>query len=117
MEITNKAKDYLIWIGIIVILIISYIKWQEKQANIRELSKNNLITIGKIIDHRVTGLSENFYVKYEYTINGITYTKEVNYSDKFRNCYFDRKCIGKKFIVYYDKNNPDNAVIDFENEK
>ena len=89
----------------------------ESRNKIRIIEKNSVITTGEIINHRTKGANSQYLIKYFYIVDNQTYTKEINYTTKFVTCYRTRDCIGKRFAVYYDRNNPENAIIDFENEK
>lgn len=75
---------------------------------------DNKYVIGKIIDHRISGIHENFYVEYEYYVDSIKYTKTEYYREKFRDCHQTRKCIGLEFVVFYELENPENAFMDFD---
>jgi hypothetical protein len=99
------------------ILSISLIKTLKDNSDVAEYKKQKSFTIGKIIDHRISGVHENFYIEYSYLVNNIEYTNVVNYRGKYRDCYINRKCIGKEYRVYFDEDIPSKSYMDFDYEK
>ncbi len=118
MSLQDIIENKKVQISIIIfILAIASIKSFKKENKEIDLKKENNFTIGQIVDHKVYGLSETYYIKFSYSVNGVEYMNSVNNSWKFTDCYKTRKCIGRKFIVYYDKKNPENSFMDFDKEK
>lgn len=118
MKFLEYIKDIRVQTVIIVVIFIcSFIWTRNENLKNENLKKSGVATIGTIIDRYVTGNNETYYVKYTYSIDEEIYTKSVNYSWKFSNCEKTRDCIGRKFTVYYDKDNPDNSFIDFNDER
>lgn len=113
---TNFRNENVLLIILGIVLLISFYKSYNNNISEKELKGKGYFTVGEIIDHRVSGLSETYTVEYEYEIRDDIYTKSVNYDFKFINCYSTRECIGKKFKVYYDPENPEENYIDFNDE-
>lgn len=111
-EYIQKRKFQLIIL--FVVLCFSVYKTINKSDKKELYKSQDNYVIGEIINHKVTGLSETYYVTFKYSVSGKNYTKSTNYSKKFVDCYKTRDCIGKKFKVYYNNNDPDEAYIDFE---
>ena len=109
----KKINQFLIPI-LVIVVIYSIFKQIKSDQNENELRGQNDYVIGKIIDHRVSGIHENFYVEYEYYVDNIKYTKTEYYREKFRDCHETKKCIGLEYIVFYELNNPENAFMDFD---
>ena len=98
----------------IIVVIISIFKTVKNHNREEQLKLENNYVIGKIIDHTVSGIHENFYVEYQYFVNNQKYTKTEYYRERFRDCYLNKKCIGLEYVVFYEKKNPENAFMDFD---
>jgi len=109
----KKMKQILIPIALIVV-IFSVVKSINSNKKESELKEENNYVVGEIIDHNISGIAENYFVKYEYYVDGKKFHKTEYYADQFRNCHETRDCIGLKFIVFYKKENPEIAFMDFE---
>lgn len=105
------------FIGLIIVLIFFYFRTINNENRMDIFKEKGFYTTGKIIDHNISGFSENFYIKYLYVVNEKEYIETINYSLKYRDCYKTRKCIGKKFVVYYNPKDPKEAYIDFDDER
>lgn len=115
MEFLENKKIQVI----VLVVILSFSLW--KTINIKD--KNQKLfnigdtTIGVIVDHTVIGYAETYYVGYVYKVAGIEYSKSINYSFDFITCHRTRDCIGRRFTVYYNPDDPKEAYIDFDDEK
>ncbi len=112
--ITDKKLQKILIPVLIIVIIFSIsksIKSSKKEDNLK--AKNDYV-IGEIIDHKISGIAENYFVEYEYFVDGKKFKKTDYYADKYRNCYETRDCIGLKFIVFYKKENPEIAFMDFD---
>lgn len=110
----NKKIQWLIVVLIVGFSLFKTIKKNDREELFRE---HGWSTIGTITGHNMSGKAETYYVKYTYSVDGKTYNKNVNYSGDFIDCYKMGKCIGRKFVVYYNKENPEEAYIDFKDER
>lgn len=99
------------------ILCISIFKSINEKKGFKSLKDKGSYVIGEIIDHRVSGYAETYYVEYLYTVNNIEYMNTVNFRFKFRDCHNTRDCIGRRFTVYYNPDDPKESYIDFDDEK
>jgi hypothetical protein len=99
---------------LIIVLAYSVFKTLKRDKKESQLELEYNYVIGEIIDHKISGLAETYYIFYKYNVNGIEYSKSVNNSFKYSDCEKTQKCIGIKHVVYYDINNPENAFMDFD---
>ncbi|MFD2915494.1 hypothetical protein [Psychroserpens luteus] len=109
----KKVNRFLIPI-LAIVIIYSIFKQIRTDKNENQLESENNYVIGEIIDHRISGIAENYYVEYKYFVNGIKYVKSEFYADKFRDCHQTKKCIGLEYIVFYESKKPENAFMDFD---
>jgi hypothetical protein len=116
--IKNKSSvrdkiEVVLLIGFIIFLSIYYTNdYFEK----RKIYFDKGHTTGKIIDYYVI-FPESHYLKYQYLVDGKLYTKNVPASITFPKCADDKRCIGKEFVVEYEKANPGNSIIDLKQSK
>lgn len=104
-------------IGVFLLLLFFSIRSYFQDTRMEEYKEIGSYTLGEIIDHNVSGYNENYYIKYLYYVDDLAYTKSEHYSKKYRGCHEDRMCIGLKFIVYFNPENPKDAFIDFNDER
>ncbi|WP_108866788.1 hypothetical protein [Aquimarina aquimarini] len=109
-------RNHIEIIGVIIVLLISVFLWNSRKNEIEEISKNSLPTVAIIIKHEVIGIGDGYYVTYRYNVGDREYIKTDNYSRKFATCYKDSSCIGLKFRLYYNINDPEKCVINFNQE-
>jgi|SRR5690606_25486151 len=118
MNISRIFKDSRIQLVLVVLILgFFYFRTLNKNKKINTFKNKNSYTIGEIIDQNISGFNENFYVKFIYEVNGKRYTESVDNPYEFRDCYKTRECIGKKFVVYFNPDNPEEAYIDFDDER
>lgn len=115
MKFLENTKVQLIVIA--VVIGFSIFKTIGEKSENNSLKGDGTYTIAKIINHSVIGYAEAYYVEYEFFVNNKKYVKSVNYSRKFIDCYKTKECIGRKFVVYYNRENPDEAYVDFNDER
>ena len=115
-KLKKNIKSLFQFVIIITALYFSYIKTIKNNKNNNNLIKKGYQTTGIIIDQYSTGYSNTHRVKFSYMVNNIKYTKSVIEGLKFIGCDVSRKCIGRKFVVYFDIDNPKNVYIDFDDE-
>ena len=99
------------------LLILGYYLMHQRQTKISEISDNFSITIAEIIDYGMNpGIGNGYYVKYKYKLYKTIFEKKIDCNDRFFDCDEKRDCIGKKFLLYFKKEDPNFNIIDFENE-
>lgn len=97
----------LIWI---TILVLGYL---VIRSNIND-SKRNIYSIGTIIEYETVAVGE-VSVRYVFTDKKGNKTVGIgNRGISLKNCLKTRWCIGKKFRVHYEKENPENCILLFE---
>ena len=112
--ITDKKLQKILIPVLIIVIIFSISKSIKSGKEDDNLKAKNDYVIGEIIDHKISGIAENYFVEYEYFVDGKKFEKTEYYADKYRNCHETRDCIGLKFIVFYKKENPEIAFMDFD---
>lgn len=118
MGFSDFFKDSRVqFVLVVLILCFFYVRTLNRNNRMQTFKDDGSYTIGEIIDHNISGFNENFYVKYIYEVDDRKYIESVDNPYEFRDCYKTRDCIGKKFIVYYNPNNPKEAYIDFSDER
>ena len=119
MRIVELLKDSKVQVAIVIIVfLISILNTRNNDIKNQDLKSQNNFTIGRITDSYSTGAEYGTqYIEYSYSVDKKDYIKSVNYIEKFLGCNRSRNCIGRKFVVYYDKNNPEKSFMDFDEEK
>ncbi len=102
--------------GVLIIFSFFLIRTMIRDNTKNEFKENGSFTIGKIIDHNISGINENFYIKCLYIVDGQKYINITHYRKKYKDCHKTRKCIGLKFKVYYDPKKPKKSFVDYDNE-
>lgn len=112
----GKRKRFRIelCIAIIIAIWVLYKAFKEYSA-FKEIELNKAKTTGVIIDYKIIG-TYNHYVHYEYFVEGKRFDKNISSEKIFKGCYKNRDCIGRKFVVYYSKENPEKSEIDLDQE-
>ncbi len=111
----KKIIPYIVLLGVI---LYSYLNEANNDNKIDVYKKMGFVTQGTIIKYNTTGsgTSISYYVKYLYYVNGKEYIKNKKISLFNANIYDASKFIGKKYKVYYNKVNPNEAFIDLKKE-
>lgn len=110
---TRDKIEFVLLIGFIVFLVIYY---TNDYFDKRRIYFDKGQTTGKIIDYYVI-FPESHYLKYQYVVDGTLFTKKVSTSITLPKCEEDKNCIGKAFLVEYEKANPGNSIIDLNQSK
>ena len=112
-DLFKKSIPYIVLLGVI---IYSYFNEINNNKKIDTFKSNGSITQGTIIKYNTTGagVNVNYYLIYSYHINDKEYIKSKNIS--LSNVNIASKFIGKKYKVYYNKDNPKDAYIDLKRE-
>lgn len=100
-----KKFNIYLFIIIIIIIFFSIKKTVNQYLDNNKINKESKIIKAKITNYTEIGIS-NFYLKYEYQINGRLYRKEVIPKILFYNCQHDNKCIGKHIYIKYSVEDP-----------
>jgi len=103
----NKYKKQNI--GALLIIIIFGFIFYQKATYDNEIESNKELTIGVITNYQFSNYA--YSLSYEYMVNEKKYQKII--STSFFKCKDGSKgCVGKKFPVYYSKNDPTKSKID-----
>jgi hypothetical protein len=96
-------------IGIPALLVREYFKGRER-------ANNGDSTYGWITDVRRTRSA--WVYEYGFVCNGDTVVGVMNAGIQLKGCQFGyRECIGRRFKVYYAKEDCSNSKIDFDDEQ
>lgn len=99
----------------IAVLSIAIVKWYYDYKGDKEIELNGGTTTATIVDYYLVG-EASFYVKYQYSVEGVVYENHETPSLYFIDCENDKKCIGRKFELRYSKANPKISKIVLEHE-
>ncbi|MBE8728101.1 hypothetical protein C4F50_24550 [Flavobacterium sp. KB82] len=88
-----------------IIISISLKKTITNYYNKKKLQTNSKIIEGVITDYYEIGLS-NYYLHYNYIVDGVIYEKEIMPDKLLKGCENDKWCIKKKIIVKYFPEDP-----------
>jgi len=115
LKIFSNRKIRLLGAVVFAILAYFFIIKIERFKN-EEFSQNSQETEATIVDYQIKGAGAGLdhISTLEYEINNKLYQKSVNTSVRFTKCYESRECIGRKFILYYKIDNPNEVRIDFD---
>lgn len=116
-EATLKGKPgIVILIGIVIILFVWYYLDAKKTSEI----KNNFDkTLGTLINYKdATGVEgTNIVIEYKYWAGAKMYSRKIQTMSKFQRCQDNPlNCMGKKYWVIYQKDNPEKSLINMEFE-
>jgi len=111
----KKVIPYIVLLGII---LYSYLNEINNNNKIDAYNEMGFVTQGTVIKYNTTGsgVSISYYVKYLYYVNDKEYIKSKKISLSNANIYDASKFIGKKYKVYYNEDNPNEAFIDLKKE-
>lgn len=107
------------WIVVGVILIISLYLSFNREKEIKNIEENKGEVIATIINCSST-VHDPFkiLIEYKYMVDNETYySRENSFETKFSKCVETKNCIGKRYSLYYNKSNPEESKIDFDDEK
>lgn len=103
----KKKNIYIVLI--VVVLFFSLKKTIYLFLDNKKINKESKIIKATIINYSEIGIS-NYYLKYEYRLNGRLYRNEVIPKIIFHNCQHDSNCIGKHLYIKYSVKNPSISV-------
>src|SRR6201988_230360 len=103
-------------IGIVVILFVLY---YLDNRNRRDIMKDFEKTFGILTKYEDASSIEgsNVIIEYSFTVNSKVYSRRTHTMHKFKKCQDNPlNCIGKKYWVIYQRNHPENSLVDIEIE-
>jgi hypothetical protein len=82
-----------------------------------EINLNKEVTNGVVVDYYDVGI-DNVFLEYEYNVYNKEYNKTIRVAlgSGLGDCSVSKKCIGRKFVVYYSSKNPEKSEIDLDKE-
>ncbi|PXY42184.1 hypothetical protein DMB65_02820 [Flavobacterium cheongpyeongense] len=100
-----NPSSILVTLLIVVILFFSVKKSYKEYLDKNKIKSNPKITFGYITDYYEIGLA-NYYLDYQYSVDGNLYKKEVSSDVIYKKCEYDNWCINKKIYVRYFVDDP-----------
>lgn len=100
-----NPSSILVTLLIVVILFFSFKKSFKEYIDKNKIKSMPKITFGYITDYYEIGLA-NYYLDYQYSVDGNLYKKEVSSDVIYKNCEYDNWCINKKIYVRYYRDDP-----------
>lgn len=107
------------WVVVGCILLVSLFLTFRREKEISNIEKDKGITIATITDCSSTVHDPfNIKIEYKYKINeDIYYSSESSFNRELSKCVETRNCIGKRYALYYNKSNPKESKINFDDEE
>lgn len=99
----------------VAVLSVAIVKWYFDYKGDKEIESYGGKTVATIVDYYLVG-EASFYVKYNYSVNGVVYENHETPNSLFIDCEKDKKCIGRKFELRYSIKNPGICKIILEHE-
>jgi hypothetical protein len=98
----------------LVIFIFAGFKIANYFSDKSYVTRDFLITEGKLLEYSEFGIGPNRYLTYSYIVNGKTFKREINgpiknYDECAENISL---CEKKRFFVIYSKKRPEKSLID-----
>jgi len=107
------------WVVVACIILASLFFTFRREKEISNIEKDKGVTIATITDCSST-VNAPYHprIEYEYKVDGdIYYSDESSFKSEFSKCVETRNCIGKRYTLYYNKSNPNESKIDFDDER
>jgi len=114
MKLRKRTK---IEFAVILVLLLLYavLNWDAFVGVRSKVGTDKGHAVGMIVDYKLVG-GVTHYLTYEYYANGERYENTVVPVYYFKDCYADRKCIGRRFTVYYSNSDARISYIDLHDE-
>lgn len=101
----NSYKKIIIGIVVVIVISLSIKKTITLNENRKLIDSNSVTTIGFITDYYEIGIA-NYYLEYDFYIEGVIYQNKVIPKKLFKDCQIDRNCINQKIYIKYYRENP-----------
>jgi hypothetical protein len=115
VAVTRSIAKFSSWIVIAILLLFIGKKLYKDYRDKIEIEENLAIVEGEIIDYYIVG-TDSPYLTYKFQVGSQQYEKTRSVFATFMGCEKTKQCIGRKFIVYYSRNNPEKSEIDLSQE-
>jgi len=119
-EIILKGKGQRIGLAILIgIVVILFVLYYLDVGNRREITNDFEKTLGILTKYEDASSVEgrNINIEYSFTVDSKVYSRKIRTMTKFKKCQDNPlNCIGKKYWVIYQKNHPENSLVNIEFE-
>jgi hypothetical protein len=104
---TEQKKSLVLLLIVLIIVTIGGMIYNTNKKS--DLYQNLQYTKGIVVDFSFN--NNSYILKYEYEVDGITYTNKES-TDYFKCNDGVPGCMGKEFTIRYSSKNPKNSIID-----
>lgn len=115
MKTINVIGKYLGWAFTTIMIVMIVNKLYNDYLDENEIESNKGEIYGEIVDYYIVGTASP-YIAYSYVVNAKEYKNVRSTFSAFIGCEKSRKCLGRKFKVYYSKKNPQKSILNLDDE-